>query len=505
MKILKRMLSQFAILGVLIFIQIAWIFLTLFKYLPAIPFFDLIILIMSLSLVLYIVNKEDDAGYKMSWIVLILVLPFFGILLYLTVGNKRPTKLMKKNYEEQVEKSTDNLATSDVLMTIEDKRVRGQMEYLVNQGFPVYKDNETTYYSLGDYNYPDLLVALKRAKHFIFMEYFIVEEGKMFNQILDILKEKVIEGVEVRFMYDDAGSLTALPYGYHKLLESYGIRCAVFNPVTLKSAFKMNSRDHRKITVIDGTVGFSGGLNLADEYINERVRFGHWKDTGIKIVGEAVYNLTLMFLATWNATKGEVCDFDQYHPRHYDLKLTNGNGYVIPYADSPLDNEPVGENVYLNMINQAKDYLYIFTPYLIIDEKLQTALTLAVKRGVDVRIGTPGIPDKKTVFRVTRSYYEPLIDHGVKIYEYTPGFLHAKCFICDDEIATVGTINLDYRSLYLHFECGVYLYKTDSIKEIKEDFLKTYEVSKKITKETVVRGKFRGLFESFLRLFAPLM
>ena len=322
---------------------------------------------------------------------------------------------------------------------------------------------------------------------------------------LTILKQKVKEGVEVRFMYDDMGSLTMLPFRYYQKLESYGIKCIAFNHFVPFISAVMNTRDHRKITVIDGNVGFSGGFNLADEYINAKVKYGHWKDTGVMIKGEAVWNLTLMFLTTWNASLNTFEDYDKYHPRHYICPEISPNGYILPYGDSPLDNKPVGKNVYLNMINQAQKYIYIDTPYLIINDEIKNALCLAVRRGVDVRIITPGIPDKKMVFKVTRSYYEPLVNGGVRIYEYTPGFIHAKNFVCDDKIATVGTINLDYRSLYLHFECGVYMYDVPAIKDIKKDFLKTIAVSKEMTPEDVVKGRFRGWLEAILRLFAPLL
>lgn len=337
------------------------------------------------------------------------------------------------------------------------------------------------------------------------MEYFIVEEGKMFDAVLNILKQKVKEGVEVRFMYDDVGSLTMLPFKYYQKLESYGIKCISFNHFVPFISAVMNTRDHRKITVIDGNIGFSGGFNLADEYINEKVKYGHWKDTGVMIKGEAVWNLTLMFLVTWNASLNSFEDYDKYHPRHYSVDKIRLDGYILPYGDSPLDNKPVGKNVYLNMINQAQKYIYINTPYLIINDELKNALCLAVQRGVDVRIITPGIPDKKLVYKVTRSYYEILINEGVKIYEYTPGFIHAKNFVCDDKVATVGTINLDYRSLYLHFECGVYIYWTSAIKDIKNDFLKTITLSKEITQDDVMHGKFRGWTEAILRVFAPLL
>ena len=412
---------------------------------------------------------------------------------------------MQIAFDKQSKATNPYIYPNHVLEEIDDPIIKGQIKYLVNENFPVYNNSEIKYYSLGEEAYLDLLEELAKAKHFIFMEYFIVEEGKMFDAVLNILKQKVKEGVEVRFMYDDVGSLTMLPFKYYQKLESYGIKCISFNHFVPFISAVMNTRDHRKITVIDGNIGFSGGFNLADEYINEKVKYGHWKDTGVMIKGEAVWNLTLMFLVTWNASLNSFEDYDKYHPRHYSVDKIRLDGYILPYGDSPLDNKPVGKNVYLNMINQAQKYIYINTPYLIINDELKNALCLAVQRGVDVRIITPGIPDKKLVYKVTRSYYEILINEGVKIYEYTPGFIHAKNFVCDDKVATVGTINLDYRSLYLHFECGVYIYWTSAIKDIKNDFLKTITLSKEITQDDVMHGKFRGWTEAILRVFAPLL
>lgn len=505
MKIVSELHKRIVVFSILIAIQAIWIFLIMLGVLTYSPFIGFLAKVISWGVVLYLINKDDEAGYKVIWIILILVMPLFGGLLYLIVGDKHPSKKLYRKFQKQLVVSKRCTYPNTVLDKITNPYVKSQLQYLENEDFPIYKDTKTTYYSLGDTNYLDLLESLKQAKYFIFMEYFIVADGIMFSQILEVLKQKVQEGVEVRFMYDDMGCLTLLPPKYYKQLQEYGIQCIAFNRFVPILSFVMNNRDHRKITVIDGVVGYSGGINLADEYINKKKRFGHWKDTGIKIEGEAVWNLTLMFLTTWNASCDKYEDFDKYHPRHYPLVSSKEEGYVVAYGDSPLDNKPVGHNVYLNIINQAKEYLYIFTPYLIINETLQNALQLASARGVDVRICTPGIPDKKNVFRVTRSYYEDLIDHGIRIYEYTPGFMHAKNFVCDDSIATVGTINMDYRSLFLHFECGVLLYNTSTIQEIKQDFLDTISVSEEITKEIVVKGKFRGFYEAVLRLFAPLL
>ena len=457
---------------ILIIIQIIAILIFAYTLFIDLWVFKIIFMMLSLLVVLYIINKDDDPSYKIIWLVPILSFPVFGGVLYLAFGNKKPAKKLQIAFDKQSKATNPYIYPNHVLEEIDDPIIKGQIKYLVNENFPVYNNSEIKYYSLGEEAY---------------------------------LKQKVKEGVEVRFMYDDVGSLTMLPFKYYQKLESYGIKCISFNHFVPFISAVMNTRDHRKITVIDGNIGFSGGFNLADEYINEKVKYGHWKDTGVMIKGEAVWNLTLMFLVTWNASLNSFEDYDKYHPRHYSVDKIRLDGYILPYGDSPLDNKPVGKNVYLNMINQAQKYIYINTPYLIINDELKNALCLAVQRGVDVRIITPGIPDKKLVYKVTRSYYEILINEGVKIYEYTPGFIHAKNFVCDDKVATVGTINLDYRSLYLHFECGVYIYWTSAIKDIKNDFLKTITLSKEITQDDVMHGKFRGWTEAILRVFAPLL
>ncbi|MDE7298387.1 MAG: cardiolipin synthase, partial [Lachnospiraceae bacterium] len=340
----------------------------------------------------------------------------------------------------------------------------------------------------------------EKAEKFIFMEYFIIAEGRMWDTILEILKEKAAAGVDVRLLYDDVGCLRLLPFQYYETIRGFGIKCEAFNPFVPFVSTVMNNRDHRKILVIDGETGFTGGINLADEYINEKERFGYWKDTGIMLKGDAVWNLTVMFLQLWNALRPTDTDFDCFRPRaRYET-----DGYVQPYGDSPLDFENVGENVYLNIINSAKDYVYIFTPYLISDSEMISALCLAAKRGVDVRIVTPHIPDKKFAFMLTQSYYEQLMDGGVKIFEFEPGFIHAKCFVSDDIVATVGTINLDYRSLYLHFECGVYLYRTSSVMDVKQDAIDTIARSIPVTRDMLKPVLQKVVLQAFLKLFAPL-
>ena len=325
----------------------------------------------------------------------------------------------------------------------------------------------------------------------------------MWNSILEILEEKASKGIDVRVMYDDLGCVTTLPSSYPKELEKKGIKCVIFNHLNPISGVIMNNRDHRKILVIDGKVAFSGGINIADEYININSKYGHWKDNGIRISGDAVWNYTVMFLTIWNSFRNEDEDYQKFKFDFKDKKRENG--YVVPYGENPLDEEIIGEDVYLNIINKADKYVYIFTPYLIIDTDMINALNLASKRGVDVRIVIPGIPDKKIVYTLSESYVEPLVKGGVKVYKYTPGFVHAKVFVSDDNVATVGTINMDYRSLYLHFECGCYLENVDVIKDIKEDLINTIAKSHEITKEVVTPKLLKGVLQALLRLVAPLM
>ena len=333
----------------------------------------------------------------------------------------------------------------------------------------------------------------------------------MWGTILKILERKAQEGLDVRIIYDDVGCVNTLPARFYKELRERGIKCQVFNPFRPIISVVLNNRDHRKIMVIDGHTGFTGGINLADEYINRKQRFGHWKDTGIMLHGEAVWNFTMMFLKMWSVVSGSVDDLtpaalEKYKTDIWHKEAFEEDGFVQPYGDSPLDEETVGENIYLHMINRAQRYVYIFTPYLIIDEEMMTALCLAAKSGIDVRIVTPGIPDKRLVFLLSRSYYEQLIEAGVHIYEYTPGFLHAKCFVCDDQVATVGTVNLDYRSLYMHFECGVWMYRSSAVWQVLDDVKETIAKSREITLvDCRSQRQIIRLFQSLLRLFAPML
>lgn len=509
-KVLELLFSRLAVVGLLIIFQLGILFFAIWKLTESFIYLYVLFIIISIAVVIYIVSRKDNPSYKLAWTIPVLLVPVFGGLFYLIFGGNKANKRFSKRIEG-MNKETDRLLKQDekILLDIanDNKAIANQARYIKNYSrFPIYKNTTTEYLSPGEDFFKLLKKELREAKHYIFIEYFIIQEGLMWDSILEILKEKVLEGVDVRIIYDDVGCLRTLPYKYNEKLESLGIKCIVFNPFVPFLSLVMNNRDHRKITVIDGHTAFTGGINLADEYINEVVRFGHWKDAAIMLKGEAVWNLTVMFLQLWDSQIRENDEYEKYKPYTYHKESFESDGYVQPYGDSPLDDEIVGENVYLNIINKATEYVYINTPYLIVDNELITALTLAAKSGIDVRIVTPHIEDKWYAHMVTRAYYSQFIESGVKIYEYTPGFIHSKTFVADDEIGVVGTINMDYRSLYLHFECGVWLYKTKSVLQIKEDFLETLKVCQKITLEDCDNIKWSNRFiRSILRVFAPLM
>lgn len=372
-------------------------------------------------------------------------------------------------------------------------------------GCPVYGNTETKYYSLGDLCFPDMLEALEAAERFIFLEYFIIEEGVFWDKIFEVLCRKAAEGIEVRVIYDDIGSIFTLPSTFNKKLEQAGIRCRVFNRLVPVLSMRQNNRDHRKYLIVDGKVAFTGGLNLADEYINQRERFGHWKDSAIRLKGDAVWSITVSFLAMWGFTEGKDDNYLDFRSSPAPALIDSG-GYVQPYWDCPWDEEPVGQSVYLGLINRAKRYIYMTTPYLVLDYETTNALKNAVKSGVDVRILTPHIPDKRVVFELTRGHYEELLQAGVRIFEYSPGFIHSKNFVVDDTYGTVGTVNMDYRSMFLHFEDGVLLYSTETIRELRQDFLDAQAESEEISLEWCKRVSYvRRLIRSVLKVFAPLL
>lgn len=461
--------------------------------------------LLSILAVLSIVSKRDKGAYKTLWVFLILSFPIFGGLLYLLVNFQGTTKRMGRAIQKARQKAAplysllgDGYEQAKLQMSDHFPQVRYLQDFA---HFPVYAGTRTKYFPLGEDMLEELLTQLEKAERYIFLEFFIIQEGKMWNSILEILKRKAAQGVMVRVMYDDLGCFFLLPSDYPKQLERMGIECTRFNPFRPVLTVKQNNRDHRKIAVIDGRVAFTGGINLADEYINAYEKHGHWKDTAVMLEGKAAWSFALMFLELWQVCKG--CDED-FSSFYYPCEKEN-DGFVLPYCDSPMDAENVGEHVYLQILNEAKDYVYINTPYLIVDDSMVSALCLAAKRGVDVRIVTPHIWDKRLVHITTRSYYRELIRAGVKIYEYSKGFIHAKSFVSDDCIATVGTTNLDFRSLYLHFECGTWFYGSAAVMQTKEDFLATLAVCQPILEQDCKANPFAKLLQDILRLFAPLM
>lgn len=467
------------------------------------------LIILQAIIVIYIINSKGNPAFKMTWMLCVLAFPIIGVLFYVFVQMQFGTRFMQNRL------STLRIETSEYMQQDRDvvdalwasKSANAQLSYyLSNQlGFPTYRNTQVRYFPLGEHKFKAMITELKKAKKFIFMEYFIVEEGYMWGTILEILKEKAKEGVEVRFMYDGMCAISILPYNYPSQIRRYGIQCKMSNSIKPFLSTTQNNRDHRKICVIDGKVGFTGGINLGDEYINKKVRFGHWKDTAIMLRGDAVQSLTMVFLQMWNVDERRQEDYRKYlTPKRSGLHREMG--YVIPYADSPFDNENVGEEVYFHILNHAKKYVHIMTPYLILDNEMITTLTRVAKSGIEVIIIMPHIPDKWYAFVVAKTYYKELIEGGVQIYEYTPGFVHAKVFVSDDDTATVGTINLDYRSLYLHFECGAFIYNNSEIDKIERDFQQTLV---KCHKVTLVEAKNRSMFTKItgqvLRLIAPLM
>ena len=507
-KILRFITQRVVITALLIVLQALLLFGFIWKLDNYFVYFYAGSVLLSLLITLGIINSKSNPAYKIAWLIPILLFPVFGGLIYLLFGSDRTGRYLRKKLQG-IGTEMDNVIGEAHRRSGAEQLppdAANQSRYISHCAYcPPYQNTTTEYLPLSEVKFERMVEELKKAKHYIFLEYFIIQEGKMWNTILDILRQKAAEGVDVRVIYDDMGCIMILPTGYDKTLEQMGIKCRIFNPFVPILSSRFNTRDHRKICVIDGNVGFTGGINLADEYINAYEKHGHWKDTSILLKGEAVFNLTVMFLSMWDYLDGTTgkTDYSRYYPTVWD---ENAKGYVQPFADNPLDDEAVGETVYLNLINKAKRYVYITTPYLILSSEMLTALTSAAKCGVDVRIITPHVPDKWYVHAVSRSHYQPLIEAGVKIYEYTPGFIHAKTFVVDDDYAVVGTINLDYRSLYLHFECAVWMYQTPSVAQVRDDFFKTQQISQEITLEECRSLSFpRRLGRSVLRVFAPLM
>ena len=492
--------------GILLVLEVVLMLWMVFFLSGKSDWFYRVCIAISIMMVVWLVRKDDNPAYKTAWIIIILVFPLCGGLLYLIWGNTPFNSGRRKNRFAPAQPDFSAVCAppaTDRLVASMPRYARGS-DYIRNiTSMPVWGDTATAYYPLGEHQFAAMCEAIAGAKKFVFLEYFIIEEGKMWDTMLALLIDRVKNGVEVRVLYDDAGCFKTLPGGYDDYLRSLGIRVVRFNKFIPTLNTYMNHRNHRKICVVDGNIGFMGGINLADEYINHKVRFGHWKDTGIRLNGPGVSGMTMMFLQMW--------EYAHHKPepdvaRYMATEMRSGDGYVQPFYDSPMDGNNVGEAAYMQIINRARRYVYITTPYLALDNEMVTALTVAAQSGIDVRIITPGIPDKKMVFMVTRSYYQQLLRAGVHIYEYRPGFIHSKMIVSDDEVAIVGTMNMDFRSFYLHFECGTVLYGGATIREIRTDIEETMGLSREIDLAWVRRTPWiQSIAASLLRLFAPLL
>jgi cardiolipin synthase len=506
--ILRLVFSRFFIFAILIIAEAVLMFSFYFLFAEKLPAFLHVQWFFTFVMILYLFNSDMDSSAKLTWMLIISLVPLLGAALLLwtqaNIGHRKTTELAKT----QIDMTKDALKQSEDAVAAIEHDGSGTddiSKYLNNSGcFPIYCNSKVTYFDLGEKKFEAMLEQLEKAEKFIFMEYFIVEEGYMWGRILDILIRKAKEGVDVRVMYDGMCEMSTLPADYWKLLEAQGIHARAFSPIIPVISSHFNYRDHRKILVIDGKVAFNGGVNLADEYINRIERFGHWKDTAVMVEGEAVRNFTLMFLQMWYLGNNDP-DYGTFLSAPVDTP-EDASGYVMPYCDSPLDEYKAGEAVYMDVLNRATDYVHIMTPYLILDGELLTALCYAAQRGVDVKIILPGIPDKKFAYALAKTHYRVLTAAGVKIYEYTPGFVHAKVFVSDDIKAIVGTINLDYRSLYHHFECATYMYKTDCVAEIEADFEDTLSKCRAVTEESIKNEKVSyKVMGAIGKMISPLM
>lgn len=505
----RLLMSKYGFSIIIMLLELFLVFAVFFYFSQLVPNWLSALVIVSLYIgtILAIVNRNMPPESKVTWL-LFAVVPVFGFLLYLMFGERRLSKKEIQQLEkmDSMKFREDNSYDLRVELKQENKSAFGIVKSLLSMDHnaDVYDGTASQYFPLGEEMFEAMLDDLRSAKKFIFLEFYIIDPGLMWNRVLEILVDKVQQGVEVKLLYDDIGCMATLSGDYTKRLRKMGIDAHKFNKVIPRMTVAYNNRDHRKILVVDGQVGYTGGINLADEYINHIVRFGHWKDGGVRLEGSAVKALTRLFLMNWYINRGEITDFDRYH---FDSQRVEGKGLYIPYGSGPkpIYKEQVGKAVYQNIINQAINYVYITTPYLIIDYDLTEDIKNAAMRGVDVRIVTPFIPDKKLIQIVTRGAYPDLLEAGVKIYEYTPGFIHSKNVISDDELAVVGTINFDYRSLVHHYENAVLMYQTETIAGIKQDFEGLFDISKEISLETLQNSWYQRLLKEIMQLFAPLL
>ena len=485
-------------------VQALWILLLVKWLSPYAAYITLALSVAAVLLVLFIIIKRDETAYKILWLLVILTVPVAGALLYLLFGNRRTARPLRKRLRRVQEAGQPAPLPCGGTPFEGEKRMEQTVRWLEHKtGYPLMRAEDVRYYPLGDAMYPDMLTDLRAAKKTIYLEYFIIEPGEMWQSIVDILAQKVREGLDVRVMYDDLGSISTFNFSNALALEKLGIRCATFNPLlALKGT--ANYRDHRKMLIVDDAVAYSGGVNLADRYINREHPYGHWKDTGFRLTGAPVRSFTHMFLTFWNAFSLQKEEPMPMPPAAAAAEPAAQDGWVLSYYDSPLNSEATSNRLYIDLLSQATDYAWFFTPYLMLGDDLLDAMLAAAQRGVDVRIIMPGIPDKKLIFRMSRSFYQVLLTGGVKIYEYTPGFVHAKSLVCDDRAATVGTVNLDYRSLFLHFENNSLFYRGSIVARVKEDFLATQSQCRAVEACDMKRYSRRWIIDGVLRIFAPL-
>lgn len=500
LKMLRRVLTVIPAAAV----QALWILLLVKWLSPYAAYITLALSVAAVLLVLFIIIKRDETAYKILWLLVILTVPVAGALLYLLFGNRRTARPLRKRLRRVQEAGQPAPLPCGGTPFEGEKRMEQTVRWLEHKtGYPLMRAEDVRYYPLGDAMYPDMLTDLRAAKKTIYLEYFIIEPGEMWQSIVDILAQKVREGLDVRVMYDDLGSISTFNFSNALALEKLGIRCATFNPLlALKGT--ANYRDHRKMLIVDDAVAYSGGVNLADRYINREHPYGHWKDTGFRLTGAPVRSFTHMFLTFWNAFSLQKEEPMPMPPAAAAAEPAAQDGWVLSYYDSPLNSEATSNRLYIDLLSQATDYAWFFTPYLMLGDDLLDAMLAAAQRGVDVRIIMPGIPDKKLIFRMSRSFYQVLLTGGVKIYEYTPGFVHAKSLVCDDRAATVGTVNLDYRSLFLHFENNSLFYRGSIVARVKEDFLATQSQCRAVEACDMKRYSRRWIIDGVLRIFAPL-
>lgn len=509
--IISMVFSRFGIVLILLALQILVLLGLFLKFSQLAPHYYIISAVFYIFMITVIVNSDHDASSKITWLTIMAFLPIFGALLYIYTTVDIGHRVLKKKVTH-ILKNTKNKITQDKSVIDKAEEICpdvADLNYYLNKSgrFPLYENTDVTYYPIGEKMFQSMLVELDKAKDFIFMEYFIVDDGYMWDNILEVLIKKANEGVDVRVMYDGTCEFALLPRTYPSSLEKLGIHCKVFSPVSPFISTHYNYRDHRKIMVIDGKTAYNGGINMADEYINYTHKYGHFKDVGVMLKGDAVDSFTLMFLQMWSVNERH-CDFSNYLNVGDSLSAGGyfSNGFVMPFGDCPLDEYDVGKSVYMDILNRAKDYVYIMTPYMIMDGELENSLTFSAERGVDVRIILPHISDSFVAQALAKTHYKKLLDAGVKVYEYTPGFVHAKVFVSDDVKSVVGSINMDYRSLYHHFECATYMYGTRCIEDIKSDYKDTLAKCQQVTYESIKNDKwYIKLIGKVLKFVAPLI